>query len=78
MGRRKGHSLGNRQALVMFRITQDMVKSILLSMHSRQGDAGRIIREGIISVRELDSCNFSVIFLTGILFPFVFKLTDRN
>lgn len=59
MGRHKGHGLGSRQALEMFRITQDMGKSILLPVWSVQGDAGRIIREGIISVRELDSCNFS-------------------
>lgn len=43
---------------MMCRITQDMGKSILLSLHSVQGDEGRIIREGIISVREMDSCNF--------------------
>ena len=41
----------------MFKIAQDTGKSILFPIHSVQGNAGRVTREGIISVREPDACS---------------------
>lgn len=57
VGRCKGCGRGNWHTLAVLRMVQDMGESILLLIHSVQGDAGRITKEGIVSVRELEACN---------------------